>query len=68
MSFPANPNAGDKYTFEDTVYTFNGRSWDRTLIGSNNSTSYAQAVVTTALLSRITHLEALVEQAFLIIE
>ncbi len=68
MSFPANPNVGDTHSFEDTVYTFNGRSWDRTLIGSNNSTSYAHTVVTTALLNRIANLEALIAQSFLIIE
>ena len=68
MSFPTNPNVGDTFTFEDTVYTFNGNTWDRTIVGPNNSTRYANAFVTTALLTRIAHLEALLENQFLIIE
>ena len=68
MSFPENPNVGDTHTFENTVYTYNGRNWDRTIVGPNNQTMYAHAMVTSALLHRIAHLEALVEQAFLIIE
>ncbi len=68
MSFPTNPNVGDTFTFEDTVYTYNGVTWDRTTIGSNNQTRYANAFVTTALLTRIAHLEALLENQFLIIE
>ena len=68
MSFPENPNVGDTHNLEDTVYTYNGRSWDRTIVGASNRSSYAHAVITTALLTRIAHLEALIEQAFLIIE
>ena len=68
MSFPTNPNVGDTFTFEDTVYTYNGVKWDRTTIGPNNNTRYANAFVTTALLTRIAHLEALLENQFLIIE
>ena len=68
MSFPTNPNVGDTFTFEDTVYTFNGSAWDRTTIGPNNHTRYANAFITTALLTRIAHLEALLENQFLIIE
>ena len=26
MSFPENPNLGDTHTFENTVFTFNGRT------------------------------------------
>ena len=68
MSFPVNPNRGDTHTFEDTVYTYNGRSWDRTSVGANNSTSYANNMITAALLHRIAHLEALIEKAFLVID
>jgi len=70
MTFPTNPNVGDTFTFEDTIYTFNGRKWDRTVIGSANSTSYSggHTLVTMSLLQRIAHLEALIENQFLIIE
>ena len=68
MSFPENPNVGDTHTFENTGYTYNGGSWDRTGIGTDIQTMYAHAMVTSALLHRIAHLEALIEQAFLIIE
>ena len=66
MAFPTNPNVGDTFLFEDTVYTYNGRSWDRTTIGPNNNTRYANAFVTTALLTRITHLEALLNNVLLL--
>jgi len=68
MSFPANPNVGDTHSFEDTVYTFNGRNWDRTIIGPDNRTAYTHNVVLAALLTRIAHLEALIEQGLLIID
>jgi len=68
MNFPANANAGDTYMFEDTVYTFNGRSWDRTIIGPANKSSYTNAVVTSALISRIAHLESLINQGILLID
>ena len=68
MSFPENPNVGDTHTFEDTVYTYNGRRWDRTSVGANNSTSYASNMITAALLHRIAHLEALVNNGLLIID
>ena len=41
MTFPSNPSRGDTYVADDTTWTYNGLSWDRTIIGSNNSTSYA---------------------------
>ena len=68
MSFPTNPNVGDTFTFEDTVFVFNGRTWDRRTIGPSNQTLYAHNMVTTALLSRIAHLEALIEQGLLILD
>ena len=71
MTFPTNPNVGDTFTFEDTVFTFNGRKWDRTIIGSNNSTDYSNRssiFVTNALIHRIAHLEALLETQFLILD
>ena len=70
MTFPTNANVGDTFTFEDTIYTFNGRKWDRTVIGSANLTSYSggHTLVTVGLLNRIAHLEALLENQFLIIE
>ena len=68
MSFPTNPNVGDTFLFEDTTYTYNGTRWERTSIGANNQTRYANAFITTALLTRIAHLEALLENQFLIIE
>ena len=68
MSFPANPNVGDTYTSDDTVWTFNGRRWDRTIIGANNSTGYSHSLVTTALLARIANLETIINQGLLIID
>ena len=69
MPFPTNPSVGDKYTQDDTVHTFNGVSWDRTVIGRNNETGYAHnTLITVALLNRIANLEAALEQQFLIIE
>ena len=70
MSFPTNPNVGDTFTFEDTVFKFNGNTWDRIVIGRSNATDYSggHTLVTTALLHRIAHLEALLENQFLIIE
>jgi hypothetical protein len=70
MSFPPNPNVGDKFTFEDTVFKFNGRRWDRVIVGRSNSTDYSggHTLVTTALLHRIAHLETLLENQFLILE
>lgn len=66
--FPTDPNAGDTFIFEDTTYTYNGVNWERTLIGPSNNTRYSNAFITTALLHRIAHLEALLENQFLIIE
>ena len=43
MAFPSNPSKGDTYVTDDTTWTYNGLSWDRTIIGSNNSTSYASS-------------------------
>ena len=68
MSFPKQPVPGDTYNFEDTTYTFNGRSWDRTIIGPANNTQYSHAVLTTALITRIAHLEALIENGILILD
>ena len=70
MTFPTNPNVGDTFNFEDTVFTFNGRKWDRTIIGPANATDYANrgVFVTTALIHRIAHLEALLENQFLILD
>ena len=55
MTFPVNPNKGDTYNFDDTVWVFNGRDWDRKTVGSNNSTSYAN----NSLDDRVASLEAL---------
>lgn len=41
MAFPSNPSQGDTYVTDDTTWTYNGLSWDRTIIGSNNSTDYS---------------------------
>ena len=68
MSFPTHPVPGDKHIFEDTTYTFNGRSWDRTIIGPDNRSAYTNNAVMVALLTRIAHLEALIEQGLLIID
>ena len=68
MSFPAHPNVGDTYTSEDTVWTFNGQRWDRTIVGPANNTRYSHNLVTTALLTRIAHLETIVNQSLLIID
>ena len=68
MIFPEHPNLGDEYEFEDTVYKFNGKSWDRSVIGSQNRTGYAHALLTANLLARIAHLEALIENGILLID
>jgi hypothetical protein len=66
MTFPANPNVGDTFLLDDTVWTFNGSKWDRTIIGASNSTSYANNTITTALLKRISTLEALLDKVLII--
>ena len=43
MAFPSNPSKGDTFLFDDTTWTYNGVSWSRTTVGSNNSTSYASS-------------------------
>ena len=53
MTFPVSPNRGDTHTFDDTVWIYNGRAWDRKTVGSNNSTSYAN----NELHDRVTTLE-----------
>ena len=68
MTFPENPVVGEEFTVNDTVFKFNGSSWDRIVIGSANRTAYTQAMVTTALLTRIAHLEALIDKGLLIID
>ena len=66
MSFPTNPFVGDTFTSDDTVWTFNGSDWDRTIIGVNNSTRYADNQITTTLLNRISTLEALLDKVLII--
>ncbi len=66
MTFPANPNVGDTFASDDTVWRFNGGSWDRTIIGSSNSTSYANNTITATLLNRISTLEALLDKVLII--
>jgi len=66
MTFPTNPIVGDTFTSDDTVWRFNGRKWDRTVIGSNNATRYADHNVTTSLLNRISTLEALLDKVLII--
>ena len=66
MSFPTDPNVGDTFTFEDTVWTFNGITWDRTTVGSSNSTRYASNTLTSSLLNRIATLETLLENVLIL--
>ena len=66
MSFPTNPNVGDTFTFEDTVWTFNGITWDRSIVGSNNSTRYVSNTITSSLLDRIATLETLLENVLIL--
>ena len=66
MSFPTNPNVGDTFTFEDTVWTFNGIAWDRTIVGSSNATNYVSNPTTTSLLDRIATLETLLENVLIL--
>lgn len=66
MSFPTHPNVGDTFTFEDTVWTFNGITWDRTIVGSSNSTRYVSNPTTTALLDRIATLETLLQNVLIL--
>ena len=66
MSFPTDPNVGDTFTSDDTVWRYNGSSWGRTIIGSNNDTSYASNAITLTLLNRISTLEALLDKVLII--
>ena len=66
MPFPTNPKVGDTFVSDDTLWTYNGRDWDRTIVGTGNSTSYAQNIITTSLLNRISTLEALLEKVLII--
>lgn len=45
MAFPTNPTKGDTYDESGTIWTFNGASWDRTIIASNNDTNYAGGIL-----------------------
>ena len=40
MTFPVNPTRGDTHTHDDTIFVYNGVDWDRSVVGSNNSTDY----------------------------
>ena len=66
MTFPTNPVVGDTFTSDDTVWRFNGIRWDRSIIGSSNTTSYASNTITTTLLNRISTLEALLDKVLII--
>jgi len=55
MTFPVSPYKGDTHTHDDTIYVFNGVDWDRSVIGSNNSTDYGS----NALFDRLEVLESL---------
>jgi hypothetical protein len=66
MTFPTNPVVGDTFYSDDTVWKFNGSKWDRSVIGSSNTTSYATNPITTALLNRISTLEALLDKVLII--
>ena len=66
MTFPTNPVVGDTFTSDDTVWKFNGSKWDRSVIGSSNTTSYASNTITTTLLNRISTLEALLDKVLII--
>ena len=66
MTFPTNPNVGDTFTSDDTVWRFNGIRWDRSIIGSSNTTDYASNTITTTLLNRISTLEALLDKVLII--
>ena len=65
MTFPLSPNKGDTYTYDNTVFTYNGAAWDRTIIGPNNSTNYA-SLGSQSLLDRIAHLEALTQNSLIL--
>ena len=66
MTFPTNPNVGDTFTLDDTVWRFNGSKWDRIVIGSSNATRYADNTLTISLLNRISTLEALLDNVLII--
>lgn len=55
MTFPVSPNRGDTHTTDDTVFVYNGVDWDRSVIGSNNSSDYSS----NSLFDRIAALEGL---------
>ena len=66
MAFPTNPNVGDTFSSDDTTWMFNGSDWDRTVIGSSNTTRYSSNQITTTLLNRISTLEALLDQVLIL--
>jgi hypothetical protein len=66
MTFPTSPNVGDTFTSDDTVWKFNGIEWDRTIIGSTNSTRYSDHSITNSLLTRISTLEALLDKVLIL--
>ena len=65
MVFPTNPNVGDTFSSDDTIWMFNGSNWDRIVIGSANVTRYSNNQMTT-LLNRISTLEALLNQVLIL--
>ena len=40
MAFPSNPSRGDTHLEDSTTWTYNGNSWDRSIIRPGNSTLY----------------------------
>ena len=65
MLFPENPVRGDTHTHDDTVFVYNGVNWDRSVIGSRNSTDYSGAGVP-RLLERIATLETLLKNVLIL--
>lgn len=62
MIFPDNPARGQLFTYDDTVYEFNGASWYRKSVGPKNSTDYSGSsfvnqVDFDAVLTRLQELE-----------
>lgn len=47
ISFPANPQEGDEYTYNDRIYTFNGVTWTAPGSGGGGGTSYDEAADST---------------------
>jgi hypothetical protein len=68
MPFPLSPSVGDTYTQENTLFVFNGDTWDRKIVRRNNKTDYANTNLIFSLSMRVSELEALLANTLLVID